>query len=482
MTAHQIRLGLTYDDVLLMPKKSPVRSRRDIDISSQLSRHIRLAVPIVSANMDTVTEAPMAIAVAKAGGIGIIHRFLTIPQQVREVAKVKRWSHAVIAEPLTLPLTATLRDVLEMRELHDVTSILIVDADRTLQGIVTSRDVALQTNLSTPVTTLMTPKAKLVTARPDVTQAEAQALLYDRRIEKLPLVDAQGKLKGLMTLSDIRKRQSFPLASKDEHGRLLVGAAIGVKDDYLERARAVLEAGADVLVLDIAHGHSDNALKTIAALRQAFPKVELIAGNVATAEGAQDLIAAGVDAIKVGVGPGSMCTTRVVTGAGVPQLTAVMDTVAIAKQHKIPVIADGGIRASGDVSKALAAGASTVMIGNMFAGTDESPGHVLTRGGRKIKLYRGMASRDASQSRMEKLSAEYDANVVQALVPEGVEAIVEYRGAVQETLHQLIGGLRSGMSYCGAMNLEQLHNNAEFIQITAAGWKESLPHDADVTS
>ncbi|MBI4092348.1 MAG: IMP dehydrogenase [Candidatus Kerfeldbacteria bacterium] len=477
-----IRLGLTYNDVLLVPKKTPVASRRDILLKTKLSRHIELNTPIVSANQDTVTESAMAIAMAREGGFGIIHRFMTIDQEAEEVRKVKRWSHVVIDDPYTLPQSSTLGELLRSREQFGVTSFLIVDERGKLTGIVTARDTVFEDNPATPIAKIMTPKSKLVTAGPTTTNDEAKRILHQHRIEKLPLIDDDGRPVGLITMQDILKREKFPAAAKDKKGRLLVGAAIGVKDDYLERAAALLHAGADALVLDIAHGHSDLMLNAIREVRKKFGDVELIAGNVATAAGAADLVKAGVDAVKVGVGPGAACTTRMVTGAGVPQLTAIMDCAAVAMKHGIPIIADGGIQTSGDVTKALAAGASSVMCGNLLAGTDESPGSLVTRAGRKVKVFRGMASRAAAERRAIREQRQTDDTTFNEMVPEGVESVVPYRGSARDIIHQLVGGLRSGMSYCGSRTIDELHEKAEFIQITEAGWKESLPHDAEVTS
>lgn len=482
MNIQSIPLGLTYDDVLLVPKRSPLLSRQEANISSHFSRHIKLNIPVVSANQDTVTESRMAIAMARAGGLGIIHRFMTIEQQVEMVTKVKRWGHVVISDPYTLPLGATLGTLLEQRHHYDVTSFLIVDQAGLLAGIITARDLAFETDMAKKVDDIMTPKVKLITAKQGVNNDEAMKLLHEHRIEKLPLVDEQGKLMGLMTMQDILKREQYPMAAKDAKGRLLVGAAIGVKDDYIERAKALTQAGTDVLVLDIAHGHSDFALNAIKNIRQQLGDVELVAGNVATSEAVKDLVEAGVDGVKVGVGPGAACTTRVVTGAGVPQLTAVMNSAAEAKKHGIPVNADGGIQAPGDVTKALAAGASTIMCGNLFAGTDESPGSVITRGGKKVKVFRGMASRAAAEKRVLREVGHADVASFDEMVPEGVEAIVPYRGSVREVLNQLVGGLRSGMSYCGSRTIDELHEKSEFVQITWAGRRESLPHDGDVVS
>lgn len=474
-----IPLGLTYDDVLLIPKKTPIVSRQDVSVATMLSRHLRLNIPMVSANQDTVTESTMAIAMAREGGFGIIHRFMTIEQEVEEVRRVKRWSHVVIDDPYTLPKSSTLGDLLRSREQFGVTSFLIVDENGKLTGIVTARDTVFENNPDTPIERIMTPAAKLVTASPSISSEGAKKLLHERRVEKLPLVDAQGKPVGLITMQDIVKREKYPAAAKDGKGRLLVGAAIGVKDDYLERAEVLIHVGVDALVLDIAHGHADQALRAAREIRSKFGDVELIAGNIATREAARDLIEAGVDAVKVGVGPGAACTTRIVTGAGVPQLTAIMDCARIAKKHGVPVMADGGIRTSGDVTKALAAGASTVMCGNLFAGTDESPGELVTRGGRKVKVFRGMASRAAAEHRVLREARQVDDTTFNEMVPEGVEAVVPYRGSARDIIRQIVGGLRSGMSYCGSRTIEELHEKAEFIQITSAGIRESLPHDTE---
>lgn len=476
------RIGLTFNDVLLVPKKTPVSSRSDVNVDTSFSRNLRLKVPIVSANMDTVTESAMAIAMAREGGLGIIHRFMTIEQQVDEVTRVKRWSHVVIADPYTLPASATLKELARERDRYDTTSFLVIDTAGKLAGIVTARDTIFEQDPSKTVGEVMTPLARVVTADPSITIDEAKRVLHAHRIEKLPLVDEHGRPAGLITLQDILKREKHPNAAVDAKGRLLVGAAVGVKDDYLERSEALLGAGVDALVIDIAHGHADQALAAIKAIRKTFGSVELVAGNVATAEATEDLINAGVDGVKVGVGPGAACTTRIVTGAGVPQLTAIMDCAAAAKKSGVPIIADGGIQASGDVVKALAAGAMTVMCGNLFAGMDESPGVLVTRNGRKVKVFRGMASREAAKGRVLREQRILDDTTFNEMVPEGVEAVVPYRGSVRDMLSQLLGGLRSGMSYCGSRTIGELHEKAEFIRITEAGWKESKPHDAEVTS
>lgn len=472
-----IEMGLAYDDVLLVPRKSVVFSRKDIDTSTRLSRQIRLNIPVVSANMDTVTESEMAIAMAQLGGMGIIHRFLTVEQQVQEVRRVKRFEGYLIEKPITISPDNTLGDAFDLMETNRITGLLVTGEKQKLKGILTARDVRFETDRSVKVSKLMTPFRNLVTAPAGTTPEEARKIFSKAKVEKLPLVDRAGRLKGLITSKDILKFSDGSSSTTDEKGRLRVGAAIGVKRGFLQRAEALIGADCDVLVVDIAHGHSDIALKTIKEVRRKLGEVELIAGNIATAEGAADLIAAGVDAVKVGVGPGSTCTTRIVTGSGVPQLTAVRDCAEAACDAGIPLIADGGIRTSGDIAKALAAGASTVMLGNLLGGTDESPGISLMRNGRKFKFYRGMASEYAAIDRKEREGEKLVEGVIQSIVPEGVEALVPYRGSVKEIVNQLVGGLRSGISYCGGRSIAEMQKNARFIRITSAGMNESMPHD-----
>jgi IMP dehydrogenase len=473
------REGLTFDDVLLVPKRSPIVSRSQTDLRTKLSRNISLNMPLVSANMDTVTESQMAIAVAREGGIGIVHRFMTIEDQVDEVLKVKRSESVVIEQPYTVKPETTVAELYKLMAEYGVSGLLVEDQNK-LAGIITRRDITFEKNVKRKVSDLMT--KEVITAKAGTTIEQAKEILHKHRIEKLPLVDAKGRIAGLITSKDILKMDQYPHSAKDKKGRLLVGAAVGVKGDYLERAEALLEAGADTLVVDIAHGHSENALNTVHMIKKAFPDCDLIAGNVATGEGARDLIKAGVDAVKVGVGSGSICITRVVTGSGVPQLTAVIDAVKAAKEYGIPVISDGGIRTSGDLTKALAAGASSAMIGSMFGGTDESPGKTLVKNGKKYKMYRGMASYMASLGRKyrEEGPQVVDGDDLNDYVPEGVEAMVPYKGSVVEILRQLAGGLRSGLSYCGARTIPEMQKNAEFVRITGAGFIESQPHDVDV--
>lgn len=475
-----IRQGLTYEDVLLVPRYSDIRSRRDVDTSAQLSRNITLNNPIVSANMDTVTEADMAIAMARAGGIGIIHRFNTVEQQVAQVRLVKRSESFVIEHPHSIGPDDTIGTARALLEDHAISSLPVVDPSDKLLGILSSRDILFVHDDSGRVRDVMTPRNKLVTAPVGTTISQAEQILQTHKVEKLPLVDDDNRLSGLITLRDILKRRLYPESSKDAKGRLLVGAAVGVVGDYLERAVELEASGADVLVLDIAHGHSANAIRAMRELRSRIATADLVAGNVATAEGTRDLIEAGADAVKVGVGPGSICITRVVTGVGVPQLTAVMDSAREARRYDVPIIADGGIRQSGDVTKALAAGAATVMVGNMLAGTRESPGVVVVRNGRRYKASRGMASAEATlqRRRREKPGWEGESDLTD-IVPEGVEGLVPYKGDVSDVLVQLVGGLRSGMSYLGARTLEELQQNAQFVQITAAGLQESRPHDIE---
>lgn len=474
----EFREGLTFDDVLLVPKFSDITSRSQTDLSTKLSRNISINIPFVSANMDTVTESTMAVAMARAGGIGIIHRFLTIQEQANEVLKVKRSGSVMIENPYSISVDKSIQDALDYVDEKEVSGLLVIDSNSKLVGIITERDL-LFANPTDSIQDVMT--KDVVTAKSGVSLDEAKEFLHKHRIEKLPIVDDSGIIKGLITSKDITNNADYPNASKDKKGRPLVGAAVGVKGDFLERSESLLEAGADVLVVDIAHGHSENALSTVRNIKKAFPNCELIAGNIATAQGAEDLIKAGVDAVKVGVGSGSICITRVITGSGVPQLTAVMDCAKIGADHGIPIISDGGTRTSGDATKALAAGASSVMVGSMLGGTDESPGTVLTKNGKRFKVYRGMASLAASIGRKSKesgtISLEDDLN---DYVAEGVEAMVPYKGTVTDILKQLTGGVRSGLSYCGAHTIPQMQNNAEFIKMSGAGFAESQPHDVSL--
>ena len=428
--------------------------------------------------MDTVTESSMAVTMARAGGIGIIHRFLTIQEHANEVLKVKRSGSVMIENPYSISSDKSIRSALEYAEDKEISGLLVVDSESKLVGIVTERDL-LFANPDDSISDVMT--KDVVSAKPGVTLEEAKEILHKHRIEKLPICDDSRNIKGLITSKDITNNADFPNASKDKKGRPLVGAAVGVKGDFLERSESLLNAGADVLVVDIAHGHSENAISTIRNIKKAFPNCELIAGNIATAQGAEDLIKAGVDAVKVGVGSGSICITRVITGSGVPQLTAVMDCAKIGNDHGVPIISDGGTRTSGDATKALASGASSVMVGSMLGGTDESPGTVLTKNGKRFKVYRGMASLAASIGRKSKetgsISFDDDLN---DYVAEGVEAMVPYKGTVTDILKQLTGGVRSGLSYCGAHTIPQMQENAEFIKMSRAGFAESQPHDVSL--
>jgi IMP dehydrogenase len=477
------KLGLTFDDVLLVPQFSSIRSRSDVETTTQFSRRIRLSIPIVSANMDTVTESAMAISMARLGGIGVIHRFMPVEEEVQEVVKVKRSEGVVIDDPLTLGPLDSVGQASGIMEERQVGGIVIVDKSRKVLGLVTRRDITFEDDLGRKLEDVMTPRKKLVIARVGVGLEQAKRILRSNKVEKLPIVDERGRLQGLITSKDIVKRKQFPSATKDRKGRLRVAAAIGVKGDYLERARKLLDAGVDALVIDIAHGHSANAVNTVKQIKKAFGDVEVVAGNVATSQGALDLVKAGADSVKVGVGSGSICITRVVTGFGVPQLTAIVESAKAAKEYGIPVIGDGGIRKPGDVTKALAGGASTVMIGSLFAGTEESPGPTVLREGAKYKLTRGMASLAASIDRRirERDTGAKEEDLVEEVlegsVPEGVEGLIPYRGKIDEVVRELVGGLQSGMSYCGAKSIVELQRKAEFMRITNAGYKESLPHD-----
>ena len=473
-----MRLGLTFDDVLLVPRRSDVTSRSQVDTRSRLTRRIEVAIPIVSANMDAVTESEMAIAMAREGGLGVIHRFLGVEQEVAEVRRVKREESIVIEQPYIFGPNRTVLDARAFMEEHGSAGLLVVDGNEQLLGMVTGRDLLFAEDGDRPIASVMTPRERLVTAPPGIGMQEARTILHQHRIEKLPLVDDAGRLRGLITSRDIQSRLKHPLATKDAKGRLRVGAAVGIRGDYLERAAALVAEDVDALVLDVAHGHTEDSLRALVRLRERFTDVDLIAGNVATADGTQDLIERGADAVKAGVGPGSTCTTRIVTGAGVPQLTAIMDCAQVARGHGVPIIGDGGIRNSGDMTKALAAGASTVMLGNLLAGTEEGPGALIIRNGRQYKTYRGMASLWAA-ARRHALDAPVEDEDLSQIVEEGIEATVPYRGKAADALDQLVGGLRSGMSYCGARTISELQERAEFIQITAAGIKESLPHDVE---
>ncbi len=475
----EFKEGLTFDDVLLIPKYSDITTRSQANLSTRLSRNITLNIPLVSANMDTVTESSMAVAMSQHGGIGIIHRFLTVKEQVSEVLKVKRSGSVMIENPYTINSQQSVQNALDYVDEKEASGLLVVDSDSKLVGIVTARDLLFETDMSNPIRNVMT--RDVVTAQPEVGLDEAKAILHKNKIEKLPLVDESGHVKGLVTSKDITDIENFPAATKDKKGRPLVGAAVGVKGDFMERAEQLLDANADVIVVDIAHGHSENAISTVRNIKKAFPDCELIAGNVATGSGAEDLIRAGVDAVKVGVGSGSICITRVITGSGVPQLTAVIECARVGRDNDVPIISDGGTRTSGDATKALAAGASTVMVGSLLGGTDESPGTVLTKNGKRFKVYRGMASLAASIGRKSKetgiTALEDDLN---DYVAEGVEAMVPYKGTVVDILKQLGGGIRSGLSYCGARTIPQMQQNAEFIKMSRAGFAESQPHDVSL--
>lgn len=473
-----IPLALSYDDVLLVPRRSTIESRSAVDVGTRLTRRLRLAAPIVSANMDTVTEAEMAIAMARAGGIGIVHRFLTVEEQVAEVARVKRAEALVIADPHTIRPEATVADVRALTGRLGVSSLVVTGPDDRLEGLLTARDMLLRTDPAQTVREIMTPRERLVTGSPDTTVDEAARLLRDGRVEKLPLVDETGRLAGLITLRDLLQRAERPAATKDARGRLAVGAAIGVRGDFIDRARALQDAGADVVVLDIAHGHAEHAVRAIGTVRDALGgQTDIIAGNVATAEGARDLAEAGADGIKVGVGPGSVCTTRVVAGVGVPQLSAVMECAEACAHYGVPVIADGGIRFGGDVAKAIAAGAESVMVGNLLAGTPESPGVVVMRNGSRVKVFRGMASSAAADARRAIDGEPGDDTEFTPVVAEGVEAVVPLRDEVGVIVHGLVGGLRSGMSYSDSRTIPEFHGNARLVRITPGGLRESHPHD-----
>lgn len=468
--------GLTFDDVLLIPAKSNVLPSQ-VSLETRLTKKIRLNIPIMSAAMDTVTESALAIAIAREGGVGTIHKNMSIEKQADEVERVKRSENGVITNPFFLSEDNYVYEAAELMAKYKISGIPICDESHKLIGIITNRDIRFLTTYNIKIKEVMT-KENLITAKPGTTLEEAQEILRKHKIEKLPIVDDEFKLQGLITIKDIEKASRYPNAAKDEAGRLLCGAAVGVGADLKERVSRLLAAGADFLVLDSAHGHSEGIINAVYTLKNMFPDAQIVAGNIATAEAAEDLIAAGADAVKVGIGPGSICTTRVIAGIGMPQITAIYDAAVVASKHGVPVIADGGIKYSGDITKAIAAGADVVMIGSLFAGCEESPGENEIYQGRRFKVYRGMGSIAA----MEKGSSDrYFQEKNTKLVPEGVEGRVPYKGPLSDTVYQLIGGLRSGMGYCGAPDIPSLQKNGRFVRITSAGLRESHPHDISIT-
>lgn len=467
--------GLTFDDVLLLPGRSEVPPNM-VDVSTRLTPKIRLEIPLMSAGMDTVTESRMAIAVAREGGIGIIHKNMSIKEQAAMVDRVKRSEHGVITDPFYLAPDNKVKDAMDIMEHYHISGVPITVGSK-LVGIITNRDLRFETDFEQPISNVMTSQG-LVTAPVNTSMDTAKELLRKHKIEKLPLVDDDFNLMGLITIKDIEKTYKYPHAAKDSRGRLLAGAAVGVARDTLDRVEALKNAGADIVVVDTAHGHSVFVINMVKEIKTAFPDLAIIAGNVATAEATEELIKAGADAIKVGIGPGSICTTRVIAGIGVPQITAIVDSVQAAAKYNIPIIADGGIKYSGDIAKAIAAGADVVMLGNLFAGTEESPGETVILQGRSYKIYRGMGSMGAM---VQGSSDRYFQEDAQKLVPEGIEGRVPYKGAASDTIFQLIGGLRAGMGYCGAGNLEEMKSKTRFIQISNAGLKESHPHDITIT-
>ncbi|SNR61829.1 IMP dehydrogenase [Desulfurobacterium atlanticum] len=478
MLDEHVKEALTFDDVLLVPNYSEVLPS-EVDVSTQLTKKIRLNIPIMSAAMDTVTEADLAIAIARQGGIGIIHKNMTIEEQAEEVDRVKRSESGMIVKPVTVSPEQTIADAENLMRKYKISGLPVTDESGRLLGIITNRDIRFVKDFSIKIADVMT-KENLKVVPVGTTLDQAKEILQKHKIEKLPVVDDKGYLKGLITIKDIEKKEKYPLASKDNLGRLMVGAAVGVGPDAIERVKALVEAGVDVIVVDTAHGHSRKVLETVERLKVEFPELDVIAGNVATAEATEALIKAGADAVKVGIGPGSICTTRVVAGVGVPQLTAVAECVKVADKYNISIIADGGIKFSGDIAKAIGAGARVIMIGSLFAGTKESPGELILYQGRSYKVYRGMGSLGA----MKKGSKDryFQSEVEEKkLVPEGIEGMVPYRGPLADTIHQLIGGLKAGMGYCGAANIEEMRKKARFVKITSAGLKESHVHDVIIT-
>ncbi len=477
-------IGLSFDDVLLLPRKSSIASRREIDIKTKFTKKIIINIPIVSAAMDTVTESTMAITLAREGGIGVIHRFISPEKQAEEVAKVKRADNVIIEKPTTIAPDRTVGEARELMKTLGISGLLVVDSENRLLGILTRRDVLFETD-STIVSKCMTPRERMIVAESNISLEEAKNIFKQYKIEKIPIVDRENRVRGLITCVDLLKREAYPNASRDSKGRLLVAAAVGVKERDIDRAKLLVDAGADVLVIDVAHGHTTMCIETIKKLKKIYgDDIEIVAGNVATAEGVEDLASAGANAVKVGVGPGSVCTTRIVAGVGVPQLSAILKCADAAEKMDVPIISDGGIRESGDIVKALAAGASSVMIGRLLAGTDESPGAVIVKNGRRYKIYRGMASIYAMlgrefRSREDLTEALIDSSEY-SYYAEGVEAYIPYTGSASEMIKKLAAGLRSGMSYLGARTIPELKRNSILIRVTQAGIRESMPHDVEV--
>ncbi|MGN6669542.1 MAG: IMP dehydrogenase [Trinickia sp.] len=474
-----IQKALTFDDVLLVPAFSDVLPR-DTSLKTRLTRNISLNMPLVSAAMDTVTEARLAIAMAQLGGVGIIHKNLTAAEQAREVAKVKRFESGVVRDPITVPPQMKVRDVIALSQQHGISGFPVVEGAQ-LMGIVTNRDLRFETRLDEPVRTIMTPRERLVTVKEGTALAEAKALMHSHRLERVLVVNDAFELRGLMTVKDITKQTEHPDACKDEHGKLRVGAAVGVGADNEERVAALTAAGVDVIVVDTAHGHSKGVLERVRWVKKNYPHVEVIGGNIATADAARALVEYGADGVKVGIGPGSICTTRIVAGVGVPQITAITNVAEALKGTGVPVIADGGVRFSGDVSKALAAGANAVRMGSMFAGTEESPGDVFLFQGRQYKSYRGMGSVGAMKDGAADRYFQDNSANIDKLVPEGIEGRVAYKGSVGAILFQLIGGVRASMGYCGCRTIDEMHEKAQFVEITSAGMRESHVHDVQIT-
>jgi IMP dehydrogenase len=471
--------AITFDDVLLVPQKSNVLPR-DVDVSTKLSRNITLNIPLVSAAMDTVTESTMAIALAREGGIGIIHKNMTIEEQSAQVDLVKRSESGMILDPITMKVNQTVGDALDLMSRYQISGIPIIDDGEKLIGIITNRDLRFEPNRQLKISKIMTSE-NLVTAPIGTTLERAEHILQKHRIEKLPVVDKAGKLRGLITFKDIQKKKHHPFASKDKHGRLRAGAAAGVTGDTLDRVGALVKAGADVIIVDTAHGHSRGVLDMVKRIKKEYPDCELIVGNVGTAEAARDLIRTGIDAIKVGIGPGSICTTRIIAGVGVPQVTAIYECSKVAGRSKVPLIADGGIKQTGDIAKAIAAGADSVMIGGLFAGVEESPGEKILYEGRSYKVYRGMGSLDAMKKGSSDRYFQDMEEGLPKLVPEGIEGRVPYKGPLSDTVLQMIGGLRSAMGYCGCKNITEMKSNTQFLKMSEAGLRESHPHDISIT-